>query len=266
MSVLACGQFAPTPGDLSTNTATMLGQMEVAADRGADLIVFPELALTGYLPPEEVAPLAVAAEGPELAPLREAAARLELGVALGFPELANGVRYNSMVFLSSAGDVSYVYRKTHLWDTERQWAAPGTSVGTFDAGGMQAGMWICYDTRFPEVGRLVAAGGGTLALVATAWLGPAAEWELALRARALDNGLYVVGSALQGAYASYRFNGPSLIVDPHGNVLARAPEGRNEVITAQYEPAVVRGFRARLPLLSHRRLDVYQPLWQARDW
>lgn len=265
--VLACGQFSPSAGDVAANVATMLDQMEQAAEQGANLIAFPELALTGYLAPEEVTPLAVAPAGPEMAPLREAAERLGVAVALGFPELApGGVRYNSMAYISGSGHVAYVYRKTHLWDTEKQWATPGSTVGTFDAAGVRAGMWICYDTRFPEVGRLVAVNGGTLALVATAWLGPAEEWELAVRARALDNGLYVVASALQGQHASYRFNGPSLIVDPHGNVLARVPEGRDGIITAEYDPAVVQGFRARLPLLAHRRLDAYKPLGEAADW
>lgn len=264
--LLACGQFAPEPGDIAANRNTMIAQMEEAAALGASLIVFPELALTGYLPPAEVAPLAVPVQGEELAPLRQAAARLGLGAAIGLAELAGDVRYNSLAYVDSHGSVAHVYRKLHLWDTERLWAEPGDGLVTFDAEGARAGMWICYDTRFPEVGRLVALGGGSLALVATAWLGPAAEWELAVRARALDNGMYVVASALQGAYASNRFLGAGLIVDPHGNVLARCPEGRTGVITAPYQQAVVDGFRNRVPLLRHRRVDAYAPLVQSADW
>jgi len=264
--LLACGQFAPEPGNIAANRATMLGQMEDAARKGAALIVFPELALSGYLPPQEVAPLAADVRGEELAPLREAAARLGLGVAIGMAELDGGTRYNSLVYVNSKGGVEHVYRKLHLWDTERLWATPGGGLGTFSAEGIRAGMWICYDTRFPEAGRLVATSGGTLALVATAWLGPAAEWELAVRARALDNGMYVAASALQGAYAGNRFLGPSLIADPHGNVLARLPEGRTGVIVAPYDQAVVSGFRGRVPLLRHRRLDAYAPLAQPADW
>jgi len=264
--LLACGQFVPEPGNIAANRATMLGQMEDAARQGAALIVFPELALTGYLPPNEVAPLAVRVQGDELAPLRQAAARLGLGVAIGMAELNGDTRYNSLVYVNAQGEVEHVYRKLHLWDTERLWATPGDGLGTFSAEGVRAGMWICYDTRFPEAGRLVAAGGGTLALVATAWLGPAAEWELAVRARALDNGMYVAASALQGTYAGNRFVGPSLIADPHGNVLARLPEGRTGVIIAPYDQAVVAGFRDRVPLLRHRRLDAYDPLLEAADW
>ncbi len=264
--VLACGQFAPEPGSIEANRAIMLRQMEEAKSLGASLIVFPELALTGYLPPDEVGPLAVSVNGPELRPLRDAAARLQLGAAVGLAEFDGDARCNSLAYINSQGKVSHVYRKLHLWDTERVWARPGCSADTFDAEGVRSGMWICYDTRFPEVGRLVAVGGGSLALVATAWLGPAAEWELAVRARALDNGMYVAASALQGAYADNRFVGASLIVDPHGNVLARCPEGRTGVITAPYDARVVAGFRGRIPLLRHRRLDAYDALSQEAEW
>ena len=264
--VLACGQFVPEPGSIEANRAIMLGQMEEAKSLGASLIVFPELALTGYLPPDEIGPLAVSVEGPELRPLRDAAALLHLGAAVGIPELEGDTRYNSLAYINSQGQVSHVYRKLHLWDTERIWAQPGSAPDTFDAEGVRSGMWICYDTRFPEVGRLVAVGGGSLALVATAWLGPAAEWELAVRARALDNGMYVAASALQGAYANNRFVGASLIADPHGNVLARSPEGRTGVITATYDAQVVAGFRDRVPLLRHRRLDAYDALSQETEW
>ena len=82
----------------------------------------------------------------------------------------------------------------------------------------------------------------------------------------MDNGMFVVGSALQGAYKQFEFHGGSLIVDPHGHVLASAPAGSDQVITAGYDESVVAGFRGRVPLLEHRRVDVFAPLLRPASW
>ncbi len=264
---LACGQFTPTSGDLAANTQIMEEQMASAAEKGAEIIVFPELALSGYLPPEEIAPLAVSIDGAEVTRLRQAAREAGIAIAFGFAEAASdGHTYNSMAYFDAGGRLLHTYHKVHLWDSEKQWAAPGDGISAFDTGRARAGMWICYDTRFPEMGRLLAVDGATLALVATAWLGPADEWELGVRARAMDNGLYVAAGALQGNYGPYRFHGASLIVDPHGQVLAQAAEGTDEVIVAEYDRSVVDEFRQRVPLLEHRRLDTYGPLLRPATW
>ncbi len=105
-----------------------------------------------------------------------------------------------MVFLDSRGTLRSVYRKVHLWVTEKEWALPGSGFPAMTAGDMRLGMWICYDTRFPEAARTLARSGATLGLVGSAWFGPAEEWELALRARALDNGMFVAGASVQGSF------------------------------------------------------------------
>lgn len=264
--VVACGQFVPRPGDIAANVAIMGEQMVAAAGAGAGILVFPELCLTGYLPPDEIAPLAVAADDPALDRLRDAARRYKIDIAFGFAEVDGDATYNSMAYMDSTGAVLATYHKTHLWDSERRWARPGSSLTAFDAGHARCGMWICYDTRFPELARVLALDGATLGLVATAWLGPGEEWELAMRARAMDNGMFVAGSALQGTYADFESHGGSVIINPHGRVLASAPPGSERVITAEYDEAVLAGFRGRVPLLAHRRLDLYGPLLQPGDW
>ena len=116
-------------------------------------------------------------------------------------------------------------------------------------------MWICYDSRFPEAARALALSGVTLGLVGSAWFGPDSEWELALRARALDNGIFAAGAAALGSFGGAPFHGTSLIVDPHGTVLARAPDSREGVIAAEYDESAVASFRTRVPLLQDRRPD-----------
>ncbi len=257
-TLIACGQFAPLPGDISGNIARMGGLARDAARLGARVLVLPELCLCGYPEPGEAAARAVPADGPEIS--RVAAHARETGVALcfGFVERSpDGRLCNSMAFVGGQDGPRTVYRKVHLWTTERAWAVPGESFPSFDLGPLRLGMWICYDTRFPEGARRLALSGATLCLVGSAWFGPADEWELALRARAMDNGIFVAGAAVQGSSGALPFHGASLIIDPHGRVLARARADHDDLIAAEYDDEAVKTFRARLPLLDDRRPATY---------
>jgi predicted amidohydrolase len=179
-------------------------------------------------------------------------------MCFGFTELTpENALHNSMCFLDSRGALRSVYRKVHLWANEKEWALPGPGFPITITQGVRLGVWICYDTRFPETTRTLARAGATLGLVGSAWFGPPEEWELALRARALDNGMFVAGASVQGDFAGAPFRGASLIVDPHGRVLARAREGAEEVICAEYDEEAVASFRARLPLLADLRPGAY---------
>ncbi|MGO9307457.1 MAG: carbon-nitrogen hydrolase family protein [Spirochaetia bacterium] len=256
--LLASGQFVPAAGGLRDNTERIRSLARDAARRGAGILVLPELCLCGYPRPAEARAVAVRTDGPEISRLSDCARENAIALCFGFAELSpDNALHNSMVFLDSGGTVQSVYRKVHLWVTEKEWALPGTGFPAMTTGGMRCGMWICYDTRFPEAARALARSGVTLGLVGSAWFGPAEEWELALRARALDNGMFVAGSSVQGSFGSEPFHGASLIVDPHGRVLARAREGAEEVICAEYDDEAVASFRARLPLLSDLRPGAY---------
>ena len=120
--------------------------------------------------------------------------------------------------------------------------------------------WECGSAttrRFPETARTLTRAGATLGLVGSAWFGPPDEWELAVRSRALDNGIFVAGASVLGSFGAAPFRGASLIADPHGRVLARAREGVEEVICAEYDDEAVQSFRSRLPLLADLRPGAY---------
>ena len=256
--VLACGQFAPAPGALRQNTECMRSLARTAAADGAGIVVLPELCLSGYPPAEAARQWAVPAEGTQVGQVAACARELGIALCFGFAETGtDGLLYNSMGFVDRTGSLRAVYRKVHLWITERQWATPGTGFPTLPDGDVRLGMWICYDTRFPETSRTLARAGATLGLVGSAWFGPPEEWELAVRSRALDNGMFVAGASVLGSFGAAPFRGASLIVDPHGRVLARAREGVEEVICAEYDDAVVTSFRSRLPLLADLRPGAY---------
>jgi predicted amidohydrolase len=255
---IACAQFAPETGAVKHNSDIMRAMLSDAARAGAAVVVFPELCLCGYPTPEEAPALAVRPDGPEINEVRAAARTEHVAAAFGFAEKrADGTLCNSMAFIGPDGSLVSVYRKVHLWVTEKAWAVPGTSLTPFDALGGRAGMWICYDTRFPETVRTLARAGAVIGLAGAAWFGPAAEWELALRSRALDNGIFVAGSVLLGTFGAAPFRGESMVVDPHGTVLAHARPGREELIMAECDMAVVDAFRARLPLFDDLRPGAY---------
>ena len=227
-----------------------------AAALGARVVLYPELIVSGYLAPELIPALAEPVSGPSVTSLARAAAELGTALAFGLAERGEDGRcHNSLVFLGSHGELAGVYRKAHLWDTEKRWAAPGDGSTVLEYCGARTGGWICYDTRFPELARAQALAGVELALVATAWLGPGDEWELSLRARALDNAMFVAGADIvdQGIGC----HGRSLVVDPHGNVIARARTDTECLITADLDPAVMSRQRGRLPLFRDRRPAAY---------
>lgn len=254
--VLACAQFAAMPGDVPANTGRVDALAREAAGRGAALVVFPEMCLTGYLGAGEIEPLTADVDGPELSRVAATAREAGIAIALGFAERAvDGRRFSSIAIFGPDGGLLAVRRKAHLFGGEPRWATPAEDVRTFAACGVRCGAWVCYDTRFPEQARRLALDGATLGLVGAAWLGPTEEWELAVRARAVDNGIYVAASALQGEGRGMTFHGSSLVADPHGRVIARAASG-DGLITAEYDDGTIAECRARLPLLAHRRSDL----------
>ena len=259
---VACAQFAAEPGDKDRNIGRMIEYANQARRVGCELILYPELIVTGYLCPDDVAPLAEPIAGPSVQALARAARQIGIALAFGLAELdpARGVRYNSMVVLDRQGQLAGVYRKMHLWDTEKQWAEPGRELAPFAIGGVRCSGWICYDTRFPELARLTALAGAEVCLVSTAWLGPGEEWELALRARALDNSVYVAGADIISEAPDLRCRGLSMIVGPKGNVLARAQPGEEGIIHALLRTEELEAQRARVPLLRDRRPALYGPL------
>jgi predicted amidohydrolase len=256
---IACAQFEAQPGAIGDNIARMLHYAAQAKEEGCALVLYPELIVTGYLLPDRIAPLAEPIDGPSVTALREAARQLQIALAFGFAELddTRQVRHNSQIVVDDRGEVIAVYRKIHLWDTEKRWAEPGVSMPAYRVGDLLCSSWICYDTRFPEVARMAALAEADLGLVSTAWLGPGDEWELALRARALDNSIFVAGADIISTDPQLRCAGLSVIVDPKGRVLARAQPGTEGIICADLDPSIQRQQRKRLPLLRDRRPEIY---------
>jgi predicted amidohydrolase len=254
---VACCQFRAAPADKRANVERMRGYAREAAGLGCRVVLYPECIVTGYLAPERMAALAEPLSGPSVTSLRRAAAELGVALAFGLAERGEDGRCrNSLVFVGTDGAIAGAYRKVHLWDTEKRWAEAGDRSLLLDYCGARTGGWICYDTRFPELARAQGLAGAELALVATAWLGPGEEWELSLRARALENMMFVAGADIVDPPGC---RGRSMVVDPYGNVIARAREDAECLITADLDPEAMNRQRGRLPLFRDRRPDAYAP-------
>ncbi|MCD8132778.1 MAG: carbon-nitrogen hydrolase family protein [Clostridiales bacterium] len=185
------------------------------------------------------------------------------------PEAADGRIYNTAYVFDRAGRQIAKYRKTHLFDIdirdgqhfrESDTLTAGDEMVVFDTEFGKMGICICYDLRFPELSRLMTDAGARLILCPAAFnmtTGPM-HWELLFRQRAVDNQVFLVGtSPARDEHASYQAWGHSIIVDPWGRVLTEMDETEQVKVT-EIDLSVVDEVREQLPLLKHRRSDLYE--------
>jgi predicted amidohydrolase len=252
---IACAQTTAELGEVDQNLETIRDMARQASGSGADLVLFPEMMLTGYGSGKVLRPLALSLPGKTSERLAAIARESNTGLAVGLPELdpESGKVFNTLLVLRSDGSEVLRYRKVHLWSTDLDWARPGDCFPVQSYLGCRIGGTICYDVRFPEAARSLALAGAQVILLSTAWLGPIDEWELAVRARAVDNGVFVAASALQGP----EYLGSSLIADPHGRIISHGGDAQSNLVIADIDPTEVDHFRARVPLLTDRQPDAY---------
>jgi predicted amidohydrolase len=166
-----CHQIAPVLGDRAANQAKAVTAIAASAPRGADIIVLPELVLSGYMfeSTEEARALAVSPDDAVFAAWADAAGDASLVIG-GFPELGeDGKLYNSAAALDRHGIIA-VYRKVHLWDKEKLFFTPGAEAPpVIDTPAGRIGILVCYDLEFPEMTRGIALGGADLIAAPTNW-------------------------------------------------------------------------------------------------
>jgi predicted amidohydrolase len=242
-----------------------------AAATGSDIVALPEK-WNVIGPPKVLHATAETIEGGESVEAMRGWARMH-GVTLvggSITERREGREKlsNTCVVIDPEGDLVATYRKIHLFDVEvggltyRESEAEehGEEPVVADIEDWAVGLTICYDLRFPELYRVLALEGALLATVPahfTLYTGKD-HWHLLLRARAVENGLYVAAPAQVGETGIGRPSyGRSLIVDPWGTVLAQAPD-EETVISAELDRAWLEEVRRRLPSLSQRRPEAYR--------
>jgi deaminated glutathione amidase len=249
--IAAAVQVAPAPGPLGAQTVkanlTQLAeQVERCVDAtGAELVVLPETATTGWTPgvdADTLWDLVSDVPGPVTEPVQETARRLGVHVVLGTYErgAGRGTVHNTAALVGPSGEVLGSYRKTHLFCGEDRrhggWATPGDRAVVVDTDLARIGLTICFDGDFPELARVEAVLGAEVICRPSALLRSADIWELTNRARAYDNHVFVVGANATGAdTAGVLYFGNSMIVTPIAEVVARAASHQGWV-SARLDP------------------------------
>ncbi len=234
-----------------------------AQAQGADLLVTPEIFLTGYaIGAERVAALAEPADGPLAQAVAGIAQRHGIAIVYGYPEKNPGGKpSNAAQVVAADGTRLMNYRKTHLFgDMDRaQFSAGDTASQVFEWKGWRLGLLICYDVEFPEAVRGLALQGADAVLVPTANMEPFDEVQrVLLPARALENSLCLAYANACGSEGTLAYNGLSCAIGPDGAVLALADKGERLLI-ARLDAAALQHRRLHSQLPG-RRADLYSPL------
>lgn len=247
------------------------GEMiKAAAAQGANLVVLPEI-FNGPYNSQLFSNFAETFPGKTTDFLANSARQNEVFIVGGsIAEKDNtGKIYNTCYIFNQEGELAGKHRKIHLFDIdipgkikfqESAALSPGNRITVFNYQNIQLGVMICYDVRFPELARAMALEGVKIIIIPAAFnttTGPA-HWETTMRSRAIDNQLFVIAaSPARSPEAGYQAWGHSMVVDPWGTIISQA--GINEeIIFADLDLSEVDRVREELPLLKHRRSDIYK--------
>lgn len=222
-----------------------------AVQRGSKLIILPELFSTGYRVEENDLDLAETIPGKTTDWLTEVSREFGVIIVGCILEkgLAKGMVYDSAVVVGPKGLIG-IYRKILLWDAENTRFSKGEEYPVFDLGFARLGIQICYEVGFPEGSRILSLKGADIVVYPSAF-GKARlyAWDVATRARALENGVYVIASNRTGTEkGETTFGGCSRIIDPQGKILEEATL-EDEVIIADIDLSLVQKQRRTIPYL-----------------
>lgn len=261
--------------DLQANVEAGLKAFEAAADQGADMVCFAELAFTPFYPQNPVrGPVRHLAEpipGPITAAFSEAARIRGVAVVLNLFECDGDATYDTSPVIDASGELLGRTRMVHITDYqgfhEKGYYHPGdTGAQVFDLGFIKLGVAICYDRHFPEYMRALGMAGAEL--VVTPQAGAVGEWpeglfEAEMRVAAFQNGYFTALCNRVGEEPRLTFAGGSFVVDPEGVVIARAPEGEDHILMAEIDREHVANSHAKRLFLPDRRPQLYGP-WLSR--
>jgi predicted amidohydrolase len=263
---IAIAQFQPKIGDIYANREKILDFAEQAADANADLLLLPELSLTGYLLRDEVFQAALKADDPFLDPIRKISRKIS--VCFGLAEMSSDYRYFNSAFYYEDDRLLHVHRKVYLPTygvfEEKRFFAEGDRVRAFNASFGRLGIAICNDMWHPSLPWLLAMDGADLILVCAA--SPtrgvnhgeindnARVWDLLLCHTAKTSSVCIAFANLCGFQDGLNFWGCSRLVAPNGKTVAQTENGEEALIVAETNRGILRRERVYSPLRRDERL------------
>ncbi|WP_137820722.1 carbon-nitrogen hydrolase family protein [Pseudomonas sp. 2FG] len=261
---IALYQCPPRPLDVPGNLERLQRLAAEAAAQGADLLVCPEMFLTGYnIGADAVSALAEPRDGPSAARVAGIAQAAGIAILYGYPERAGDGRiYNAVQLLDAQGQSLCNYRKTHLFGTldHSMFAVAEGEFPLVELNGWRLGLLICYDLEFPENVRRLALAGADLVLVPTANMVPYDFIaQVTVRARAFENQCYVAYANYCGSEGEIQYCGLSSIAAPDGARIAQA--GLDEaLIIGTLDRDLMQASRAINSYFKDRRPELYDSL------
>ena len=236
---IACAQIDCVLGEPATNRNKIIASIRSAAEREAQLIIFPECALTGYAfnSLEEAIPFAEKLDGPSSQAIAEACRETKAYAIAGFIEADGDKFYNAAMLVGPDGVVGN-YRKVHLpYIGIDRFLTPGDRpFAVFDLPFGKVGVNICYDISFPESARVLKLLGAELIALITNW--PTAAWRspaFVANTRALENHVFYAAVDRVGTERGWQFIGRSKVIDCNGDTLAEAGPDAEELLVVPVE-------------------------------
>ncbi len=263
---LVIGQYQqePKPLDIAGSLKQLAAQLEQAKHWGVQLLITPEMAMTGYnISANEIDEIAEKPDGELFNAVANLCQMHSIAVVYGYAERGeNNEIYNSVQLIDHTGASILNYRKTHLWgDLDRNLFSSGDVLSpVVSLYGWKIAAAICYDLEFPETIRHLTIRGAELVVVPTGLMAPYSEVaQQVVPVRAYENRIFIAYTNYCGAERDLNYVGCSSIVDPNGLVLASAASDPI-LLTATLNRSVLKTAKDALPYLTERRPELYGAL------
>ncbi|MEM4713169.1 MAG: carbon-nitrogen hydrolase family protein [Candidatus Bathyarchaeia archaeon] len=265
--LIALAQISCQRGDKQANIRKIEEYTANAKQHGAELVIFPELSLTGYTIRDELFELAEKIPGTSATAIEKTAKKYKVHIVFGMPELsgkAQATIYNSAVLVGPEGYIGK-YRKMHLPThsvfEEKRYFRPGYQAGAFETDVGKIGLIICYDIFFPEVCRLTRLEGAQLIVCISA--APAVRrsfFETLTVARAIENATFLAYVNLVGIEDGLQFWGGSRLVAPNGKIIAKAKYDEEDLVMGEVDYADIKPVETFVPTLKDLRPELFSKL------
>ncbi|MEM3874761.1 MAG: carbon-nitrogen hydrolase family protein [Candidatus Bathyarchaeia archaeon] len=263
----ALAQISCQRGNKQANIQKIEEYVAKAKQKGADLVIFPELSLTGYIIRDELFELAEKIPGPSTKAIEKIARKHETHIVFGMPELSGKTQatiYNTAILVGPEGYIGK-YRKMHLPThsvfEEKRYFRPGYQAEVFETDIGKIGLIICYDIFFPEVCRLTRLEGAQMIVCISA--SPAvrkAFFETLTVARAIENTAFLAYVNLVGVEDGLQFWGGSRLIAPNGKIIAKAKYDEEDLVVGEVDYADIKPVEAFVPILKDLRPELFDKL------
>lgn len=269
---IALAQISCKRADKKENLKKIENFVEKAKNQSADLIVFPELSLTGYVVRDQIYELAETIPGPSTQAIEKIAEKTKTYIVFGMPELSEKTQatiYNTAVLVGPKGYIGKyrkMYLPTHSVFEEKRYFRPGYQAAAFDTEIGKIGLIICYDIFFPEVSRLTRLKGAQLIVCISA--SPAVRktfFEILTAARAIENTAFLAYVNLVGIENGLQFWGGSRLIAPNGKVLVKAKYDEEDLVMCDVNYSDIKPIETFVPTLKDLRPELFDALKKSAE-